>query len=88
LLSPAAFEIASAGGNWEFPCRSHYWVRRNQIHWAPQWTPQKIKQGRERDAADLERYYEGRSEVLAGTEREAPNDRRSPLGWIKRLLRV
>ena len=21
-------------GNWQFPCRSHYWIRRNRIIWA------------------------------------------------------
>ena len=22
-------------GNWSFPCRSHYWIRKNGIRWAP-----------------------------------------------------
>ncbi len=22
-------------GNWSFPCQSHYWIRRNQVRWAP-----------------------------------------------------
>jgi hypothetical protein len=22
-------------GNWNFPCRSHYWITKNRIEWAP-----------------------------------------------------
>lgn len=31
-------------GNWQFPCQSHYWIRRNEIRWAREWS------------ADLARY--------------------------------
>lgn len=24
-------------GNWSFQCRSHYWVRRNRVHWEDDW---------------------------------------------------
>lgn len=24
-------------GNWNFPCRSHYWITKNRIEWAPSW---------------------------------------------------
>ena len=24
-------------GNWNLPCRSHYWIRNNQAVWAPSW---------------------------------------------------
>ena len=24
-------------GNWNFPCRSHYWLTRNRVEWAPSW---------------------------------------------------
>lgn len=35
-------------GNWRFPCRSHYWVRRGRIVWAddeakPSWWQRQIK---------------------------------------------
>lgn len=25
-------------GNWGFSCRSHYWIRNNQVQWAAQWS--------------------------------------------------
>ncbi len=67
-LSPAEwaliFDGASASlvpsiGNWQSPCRSHYWVQRNRVRWAGQWSEAKIAAGRERDRLDLERYLAG-----------------------------
>jgi Family of unknown function (DUF6527) len=26
-------------GNWSFPCRSHYWIARNQVRWVTHRTP-------------------------------------------------
>lgn len=23
-------------GNWRFPCRSHYWIRKNRVEWVPE----------------------------------------------------
>jgi hypothetical protein len=36
-------------GNWNFPCRSHYWVRRAKVVWADDWTDDQIRAGRAHD---------------------------------------
>jgi hypothetical protein len=36
-------------GNWNFPCRSHYWIRNNQVQWADDWSEEKIAAGRGHD---------------------------------------
>jgi Family of unknown function (DUF6527) len=28
-------------GNWTYPCKSHYWIKRNRVHWAPPRPPRK-----------------------------------------------
>lgn len=65
-LSPAEWRLTYDGvaislhpsvGNWEFPCQSHYWIRGNEISWAPQWTKRQIAAGRRRDLEDLEAYH-------------------------------
>src|SRR5256885_14991752 len=33
-------------GNWQFPCKSHYWIYQGEIHWADPWTPEQIAAGR------------------------------------------
>lgn len=68
-LSPAEWSLHFDGetvsmspsvGNWEYECRSHYWINRSQIHWAKSWTREQIESGRKRDVAELEEYFEER----------------------------
>ncbi|WP_078652904.1 DUF6527 family protein [Streptomyces sp. NRRL F-525] len=33
-------------GNWSFPCRSHYWIRNNTVHWARRWSDKQIAANR------------------------------------------
>jgi hypothetical protein len=68
-LSPADWNLRYDGenismspsvGNWEYSCRSHYWIERNQVHWARTWTRDQVEAGRRRDTRDLEAYFEER----------------------------
>lgn len=73
-------------GNWEFPCRSHYWIRRNKITWASGWTDEEIADGRRRDAEDLEDYFHGRAVEGTGswsTQRVKPRE-----SILQRFLRL
>ncbi len=45
-------------GNWSFPCRSHYWIRRNQVIWAEPWSQSQIEAGRRHDVTTKERRLE------------------------------
>lgn len=44
-------------GNWNFDCQSHYWIRKDRISWARQWTEDEIAFGRNADQQAKERYY-------------------------------
>lgn len=44
-------------GNWSFPCRSHYWVSRNTIVWAGNWSAQTVRNWRRREARETASYY-------------------------------
>ena len=55
-LSPKGWQLTYDGesislspsiGNWNFPCRSHYWIIRNRVRWAPSWSDKKIQKIRE-----------------------------------------
>lgn len=44
-------------GNWSFSCQSHYWITRNRVRTAPQWSRERIEAGREADrAAKVEHF--------------------------------
>jgi hypothetical protein len=65
-LSPVAWQLTFDGvsvslypsiGNWNLPCRSHYFIERNKVIGAPEWSEGRINVGRQREAFLRKRYY-------------------------------
>lgn len=44
-------------GNWAFPCRSHYWITRNRVRWASQWSDAQVRAGRAHDRVAKRLHY-------------------------------
>lgn len=74
-LSPTDWKLTFNGkyvtlspsiGNWNFPCQSHYWIRENNIEWAPQWDEEMINMGREASKQDKKIYYNKNQEPIQG----------------------
>lgn len=66
-LSPTDWELIFDGdtvslypsvGNWSLPCRSHYWIRRNEVQWAPRWSRDRIEAARAVERRVKDRYFE------------------------------
>jgi hypothetical protein len=51
-------------GNWSFECQSHYWIKRDRIEWAGQWSKSEIKSGREKDKIRKKAHFEEPPEEL------------------------
>lgn len=64
-------------GNWSFPCRSHYWITRNRVRWAPTWSKTQVDSGRAADRLAKARYF-AKSDATAPAK---PADR----GFLRRL---
>lgn len=47
-------------GNWQIPCKSHYWIINGEIDWSYQWTEKQIKAGRRAEEKRSEAYYNKR----------------------------
>lgn len=45
-------------GNWQLPCRSHYFITNGRIEWANQWSDARIQAGRVQEAARREAYLD------------------------------
>jgi hypothetical protein len=57
--------LAPSIGNWSFPCRSHYWIRGDRVDWAESWTDDRVRMGRESDAAaKADHYAQGQDEPV------------------------
>lgn len=89
-LSPTDWELTFDGdavslypsvGNWALPCQSHYWIRRNEIVWAPSWTAYEIEAGRNNDWRAKQRYYE--RELTSADRDHVP--RRLGHTWFARM---
>lgn len=44
-------------GNWNFSCKSHYWIRNNKVEFAGRWTENEIRFGRECDQERKKEYF-------------------------------
>ena len=97
-ISPADWQLLFDGdavslmpsiGNWEFPCRSHYWIKADKIRWAAAWTPEQIAAGRRREARDHERYFANRQAATGSTgqtDAEEQTERRHRKRLLARVL--
>jgi len=74
-------------GNWGFPCKSHYWIERNRVIWAPPWTDREIAEGRVRNYQAKERRVRGRGSGLSGLGTSQESARAAPVrpGFWARL---
>ena len=44
-------------GNWHLPCRSHYFITKNNVEWAPQWSDAQIAAARAFERHEKQEYY-------------------------------
>ena len=53
-------------GNWQFPCRSHYWLEAGAIIWAGKWSEGQITAGREAELQAAASYFAARASLRSG----------------------
>lgn len=65
-LTPANWKLTYDGeavwlspsiGNWNFPCQSHYWIKRSRVRWAGKWSEEEIAAGRKRDLLAQQQHF-------------------------------
>lgn len=55
-------------GNWNYACRSHYWIQRNQIIWGKPMSAARIARVQRRDRLDKVRLVQQRNRLKTGVE--------------------
>jgi hypothetical protein len=73
-------------GNWGFPCRSHYWIKRDEIRWSGAWSDEQVAAGRQRDDRGREAYFTQRAETEAGPAAPTSRPVRHRLNRLRRWL--
>lgn len=59
--TPAGPTLVPSVGNWQQPCRTHYWIREGTIVWAGDWTPAQIAAGRRAEEERKREYFAARA---------------------------
>ncbi len=44
-------------GNWELPCKSHYWIIDGLIEWSDEWNEEQIMEGRRAEEKVRDQFY-------------------------------
>ena len=69
-IEPRGATLFPSIGNWNLPCRSHYWLRGGRIQWSVEWSQAQIEAGRaaeERRRLQLHGQKYGLKKWLSGT---------------------
>lgn len=53
-----AISLSPSIGNWNFPCRSHYFIKRGQVVVAAPWNSRQVMEGRSQDRVSKAQYYQ------------------------------
>ena len=71
-------------GNWQQPCRSHYWIFQGTIKWSTPWSEKQILNGRRMEEQRREQYFERRAlEREHNRELNPERKRRSLWAWVR-----
>jgi hypothetical protein len=88
-LSPTDWELSFNGetvslspsiGNWSYPCQSHYWIRRNHVHWATRMSARQIARIREQDQREKRALGTGQHQQHDSVEVQ-------PVSWWRHMRR-
>lgn len=93
-LSPAQWALTYDGdtvslspsiGNWGFPCRSHYFVRKSKVEWSYRYSDREISVTRQKDERAL---IERHSPADTMPDESGPIELKgqAPDGWVSRLI--
>lgn len=66
-------------GNWNFECKSHYWIKQNRVFWSYAFTEREIQHVQARDGRDL-REMTRHTNLLKGLKSKHGGTRESSIG--------
>ena len=81
IFNGKSISLEPSIGNWSFECKSHYWIRHNDVIWAAQWSQEKIDIARIYDRSAKEQYFE---DISSSETTEKPqNDKQKQSFWVQ-----
>ncbi|MGA0602971.1 DUF6527 family protein [Caulobacter sp. KR2-114] len=89
-ISPVGWQLIYDGetvslfpsiGSWAFPCRSHYFIKRDTVVWAGSMSEDEVAWGRARDRAARETHFDGQPGLASEAMDEAAKSKRKKDFW-------
>ena len=80
-----AVSLIPSIGNWNLPCRSHYFIRRNGVVEAPAWSNKMVNESYRRDQAAKAAYYAKHSDNVVQTPKQKATTPDETPNWWARL---
>jgi len=93
-LSPTGWSMTFDGrsvsiypsvGSWKLPCRSHYWIRKGLVEWAPDWADEMVEAGLANDRAAKCDYYQRKAK--SASVQRVPTAKAPSQGFLARIRR-
>ncbi|HZE83886.1 MAG TPA: DUF6527 family protein [Puia sp.] len=56
-----SISLSPSIGNWNFDCRSHYWIVKNEVVESAKWSDKEIRSGRQKEARKKINFFRGRN---------------------------
>jgi hypothetical protein len=60
-------------GNWSFDCRSHYWIKKNEVIWSGSWNARKINEKRKEELNIKLQYYDNPGMLVTAAKSKRKN---------------
>lgn len=68
-------------GNWNFECKSHYWIKNNKVLWAEDFSVEQIERVIQRDLSDNQKHYNEQDKV------DEVKTSKNWFGWLLNLFK-
>lgn len=63
IFDGETISLSPSIGNWSYPCKSHYWIKRNRVVWARRWSIDEIEAGRQFDRKVKDEFYKTKKKI-------------------------
>jgi len=94
-LSPTDWELSFDGetvsldpsiGNWSYECQSHYWIRRNCVHWSRRMSERQIARVRAQDRREKEQLGKPHGWPDGGRQKAEVDESGRVRVWLRKLF--
>ncbi|MDA3837484.1 MAG: DUF6527 family protein [Candidatus Delongbacteria bacterium] len=84
----ATITLSPSIGNWNFECKSHYWIINSEVEWADQWSNEMIQEGRTQDRYEKSKYYKKEKSDLGDTHQDSKSEIKEEIKKLNLMMRT